>query len=278
MGRVISIVNQKGGVGKTTTAVNLSSALARMGRKVLVVDIDPQGNASSGLGVDKNGLEATLYDVFLGIFSLSSIIVGTAQNSLWVAPANMDLVGAEVELSGVPGREQRLKEQLVRLRSQFDYVFLDCPPSLGLLTLNARVASDSVLVPLQCEYYALEGISALMQTITLARQELNPSLDLEGVVLTMYDGRTNLARQVGSEARKYFGNKVFDSVVPRNVRLSECPSFGQPIFLYDEQSAGAEAYSSLALELEKKRNFVPAEGDEGEESGLDEPMVANRNF
>ena len=265
-------------MGKTTTAVNLSSALARMGRKVLVVDIDPQGNASSGLGVDKNGLEATLYDVFLGIFSLSSIIVGTAQNSLWVAPANMDLVGAEVELSGVPGREQRLKEQLVRLRSQFDYVFLDCPPSLGLLTLNALVASDSVLVPLQCEYYALEGISALMQTITLARQELNPSLDLEGVVLTMYDGRTNLARQVGSEARKYFGNKVFDSVVPRNVRLSECPSFGQPIFLYDEQSAGAEAYSSLALELEKKRNFVPAEGDEGEESGLDEPMVANRNF
>lgn len=255
MGKVISIVNQKGGVGKTTTAVNLSSALARLGRKVLVVDIDPQGNASSGLGVDKNGLEATLYDVFLGIFNLSSIIVGTAQSSLWVAPANMDLVGAEVELSGVPGRETRLRDQVERLRSQFDYIFFDCPPSLGLLTLNALVASDSVLVPLQCEYYALEGVSALMQTITLARQQLNPTLELEGVVLTMYDGRTNLARQVGNEARKYFGDKVFQAVVPRNVRLSECPSFGQPIFIYDEQSAGAEAYSSLALELERRRTL-----------------------
>ncbi len=278
MGRVISIVNQKGGVGKTTTAVNLSSALARMNRKVLLVDIDPQGNASSGLGVDKNGLEATLYDVFVGIFSLSSIIVGTAQNSLWVAPANTDLVGAEVELVGVPGRELVLKNQLERLRSQFDYIFIDCPPSLGLLTLNALVASESVLVPLQSEYYALEGISALMQTITLARQELNPHLELEGVVLTMYDGRTNLARQVGNEARKFFGDSVFKTVVPRNIRLSECPSFGQPIFLYDEKSVGAEAYSSLALELERRREHQPLEEDDSTESLASDQMAANQKY
>jgi len=272
MGKVIAVVNQKGGVGKTTTAVNLSSALSRLGRKVLVVDVDPQGNASSGLGVDKNGLEATLYDVFVGIFSLSSIIVGTAQSSLWVAPANTDLVGSEVELNGVPGRELILKNQLERLRTQFDYIFLDCPPSLGLLTLNALVAADSVLVPLQCEYYALEGISSLMQTITLAREELNRELELEGVVLTMFDGRTNLARQVGNEARKFFGDKVFKTVVPRNVRLSECPSFGQPIFIYDEQSVGAEAYSSLALELEKRRRGGKP-NDESSES--DELLAAN---
>lgn len=271
MGKVIAVVNQKGGVGKTTTAVNLSSALSRLGRKVLVVDVDPQGNASSGLGVDKNGLEATLYDVFVGIFSLSSIIVGTAQSSLWIAPSNTDLVGSEVELNGVPGRELILKNQLERLRTQFDYVFLDCPPSLGLLTLNALVAADSVLVPLQCEYYALEGISSLMQTITLARQELNPNLELEGVVLTMFDGRTNLARQVAAEARKFFGASVFNTFIPRNVRLSESPSFGQSIFIYDDQSVGAEAYSSLALELEKRRR---ASGGSISEEGQ-EQLVAN---
>ena len=256
MGRVIAVVNQKGGVGKTTTAVNLSSACAALGRKVLVIDIDPQGNATSGLGVDKNGLEATLYDVFLGVFSLSSVIVGTEQNSLWVAPSNSDLVGVEVELSGVPGREHRLKNQLTRLRTQFDYIFLDCPPSLGLLTLNALVAANSVLVPLQCEYYALEGVSSLMQTIAIARQELNKELELEGVVLTMYDGRTNLARQVGTEARKHFGEAVFRSVIPRNVRLSEAPSFGKPIFLYDPQSIGADAYRDLALELEERHGIT----------------------
>ena len=256
MGRVIAIVNQKGGVGKTTTAVNLSAALAVAGRKVLVIDIDPQGNATSGLGVDKNGLEATLYDVFLGVFSLSSVIVGTEQNSLWVAPSNSDLVGVEVELSGVPGREHRLKNQLSRLRTQFDYIFLDCPPSLGLLTLNALVAANSVLVPLQCEYYALEGISSLMQTIAIARQELNKELELEGVVLTMYDGRTNLARQVGNEARKHFGEAVFRTLIPRNVRLSEAPSFGKPIMLYDPQSIGAEAYQDLAMELEERHGVT----------------------
>ena len=233
MGRVIAIVNQKGGVGKTTTAVNLSSALARIGRKILLIDIDPQGNATSGLGVDKNGLEANLYDMFLGVFNLSSVIVGSVQESLWVAPSNSDLVGVEVELANTPGRELRLKSQIERIRSQFDYIFLDCPPSLGILTINALVASDSVLVPLQCEYYALEGISSLMHTVALARNELNPHLELEGVVLTMYDGRTNLARQVGTEARKYFGDAVFQTMIPRNVRLSESPSFGKPIFMYD---------------------------------------------
>lgn len=267
MGRIIAVVNQKGGVGKTTTAVNLASALASIGRKVLVVDIDPQGNASSGLGIDKHGLEATLYDVFVGIFSLSSIIVGTEQACLWVAPSNPDLVGAEVELQGVPGRELIMKNQLSRLRSQFDYIFFDCPPSLGLLTLNALVAADSVLVPLQCEYYALEGISALMGTIKLARQQLNPTLELEGVVLTMYDGRTNLARQVTAEARKFFGDTVFQTVIPRNVRLSESPSFGQPIFIYDPQSVGAQAYAGLAAELEFRREQRIRRIEEGPSAG-----------
>ena len=252
MGKVIAVANQKGGVGKTTTSVNLASALASIGRKVLLVDVDPQGNATSGCGVEKNDLEATLYDVFTGVFSLSSIIVGTEQQSLWVAAANDDLVGADVVLSQTKGREDILRSELSILRTQFDYIFIDCPPSLGLLTLNALVAADSLLVPLQCEYYALEGISSLMQTVKLARQHLNPELQLEGVVLTMYDGRTNLARQVAQEARSFFGNGVFSTVVPRNIRLSESPSFGQPIFLYDPTSVGAKAYRSLADELEER--------------------------
>lgn len=268
MGRVIAIANQKGGVGKTTTSVNLSSALALLKKKVLVIDIDPQGNATSGLGVDKNGMEANLYDVFVGALGLSSVIVGTEQPSLWVAPANNDLVGAEVELLGVPGRESILKEQIEALRSRFDYIFIDCPPSLGQLTLNALVAADSLLIPLQCEYYALEGISALMQTVKLARQQLNPTLGLEGVILTMYDGRTNLARQVAAEARAFFGHGVFNSVIPRNVRLSESPSFGKPIFLYDPDSVGAIAYRALAEELERRST-------EREEPANDEPVVAN---
>ncbi len=273
MSRVIAIVNQKGGVGKTTTAVNLPSALATMGRKVLVVDIDPQGNATSGLGIEKHDLEATLYDVFLGVFSLSSVLVGAEQESLWVAPSNNDLVGAEVEIGSVPGRDSILRKQLEPLRDQFDYIFIDCPPSLGLLTINALVAADTLLVPLQCEYYALEGISALMQTVKLARQKLNHKLGLEGVVLTMYDGRTNLARQVGAEAREFFGHSVFNSVIPRNVRLSESPSFGKPIFLYDSDSRGAKAYLSLAKELEKRQQ--ERAGGAGEDEG-GERLVANQ--
>jgi chromosome partitioning protein len=252
MGRVIAVANQKGGVGKTTTAVNLSAALARRGRKVLLIDSDPQGNATSGVGVDKNGMEATICDVYSGVFNLSSVIVGTHFGSLWLAPANGDLVGSEIELAQLPGRETVLKNQLSRLRNQFDYVVLDCPPSLGLLTVNAFAAADSLLIPLQCEYYALEGISALMQTMNVARENLNRSLVLEGVVLTMYDLRTNLSRQVEQEARKFFGEQVFKAVIPRSIRLSECPSFGQPIFAYDESSAGAKAYAELAKELEER--------------------------
>lgn len=252
MGKVISVANQKGGVGKTTTSVNLSSALAELGRKILVIDIDPQGNATSGCGVDKNGREASLYDVFMGVFNLSSIIVGTEQEGLWVAPANADLVGVEVELNNTPDRESILRNQLRDLRHQFDYIFIDCPPSLSLLTVNALVACDSLLVPLQCEYYALEGVSSLMRTVGLARENLNTNLELEGVVLTMYDGRTNLARQVGAEAKEFFGNAMFETIIPRNIRLSECPSFGKPIFLYDPTSAGSLAYSALAEELEER--------------------------
>ena len=249
MGRVISIANQKGGVGKTTTTVNLSASLAKIGFKVLVVDIDPQGNATSGLGIDKYGLEANLYDVFAGVFNLSSVIVGTELPSLWVAPANMDLVGAELELANREGRELVLKRELGKLREQFDFILIDCPPSLGMLTLNALVASDGILVPLQCEYYALEGISALMQSVELAKKQLNQKLELEGVVLTMYDSRTNLSRQVGDEARQFFASKVFKTLIPRNIKLSESPSFGKPVLLYDPQSIGAVSYQSLAQEL-----------------------------
>lgn len=249
MKKIIAIANQKGGVGKTTTSVNLSSALALLGNKVLVIDIDPQGNATSGLGVDKNNLNSTLCDLFTGEFALSSIILGTEQSGLWVAPSNNDLIGAELELYDKVGRESILKNEIQKIEPNFDYVILDCPPSLGLLTVNALVAAQSILVPLQCEYYALEGISALMETISLARSQLNPALDLEGVLLTMYDGRTNLARQVAHEAKNFFGDKVFNTVIPRNIKLSESPSFGKPIFLYDQESLGAKAYRNLALEL-----------------------------
>lgn len=260
MGRVIAIVNQKGGVGKTTTAVNLSAALAVAGRKVLVIDIDPQGNATSGLGIDKNGVDATLFDVFTGVFSLSSAIVGTTFPSLWVAPANNDLVGAEIELARREGRERVLLEQIEKLKNQFEYIFIDCPPSLGLLTLNALVAANSLLIPLQCEYYALEGISSLMQAVALARETLNPKLEIEGVVLTMFDNRTNLAREVEKEARKYFSKEVFKTVIPRNIRLSESPSFGKPIVIYDPASVGALAYKALGEELERRRG---AKGENG---------------
>ncbi len=271
MGRVIAIANQKGGVGKTTTSINLSAALAKLGRKVLLIDIDPQGNATSGVGVDKHGQEASLYDVFAEIFQLSSVIVGTEFPSLWIAPANSDLVGSEVELIHKKGREHILRRQLQRLRTQFNYIILDCPPSLGLLTVNALAAADSLLVPLQAEYYALEGISSLMQTYELARKQLNENLEFEGVVMTMYDSRTNLSRQVESEARSFFGEKVFKTMIPRNVRLSESPSFGKPIFSYDPFSPGAQSYLSLAKELEKRYEERGGSIEEIEE----EQLIAN---
>ncbi|MCC6221514.1 MAG: ParA family protein [Deltaproteobacteria bacterium] len=252
MGKVIAIANQKGGVGKTTTSVNLSAALAEDGCKVLLIDIDPQGNTTSGLGIDKHGLAETIYDVFSNSVPLGTVIVNTALDTLWLAPSNSDLVGSEIELSGRVGRELVLKKELEQLRSRYDYIFLDCPPSLGLLTVNAFVASDSILVPLQCEYYALEGISSLLESVNLARQQLNPELGLVGVVLTMFDSRTNLSRQVEKEVREFFKTEVFDTVIPRNVRLSECPSFGQPIIIYDPLSIGAGAYQSLAREVRER--------------------------
>ena len=275
MGKVIAVANQKGGVGKTTTTVNLSAALAALGHSVLVLDIDPQGNATSGLGVERGKIEASIYDVFAGIFDLSSVIIPSEFASLSIAPASSDLVGAELELINLPARESVLWNQLREIRSRFDYVFIDCPPSLGLLTVNALVASDSLLVPLQCEYYALEGISALTQTVKLAREQLNRALELEGVVLTMYDGRTNLSRQVDAEARQFFGDYVFQTVIPRNVRLSECPSFGKPIFSYDAQSAGALAYEALAEEF-LKRNEARMAGEERRSDGAEEALAVNR--
>jgi chromosome partitioning protein len=252
MAKTIAVVNQKGGVGKTTTTVNLSASLASKAFRVLIIDIDPQGNATSGVGVDKHGLDGTVYDIFCGTFQLSTIVTGTELPGLWVAPANSDLVGADLEIVDREGREAILRDHIAKISSQFDYILIDCPPSLGLLTVNALTAADTLLIPLQCEYYALEGISSLIQTMEVARQGLNPALELEGVVLTMYDSRTNLSRQVEAEARKHFGEGVFRTVIPRNVRLSESPSFGKPILLYDPNSIGSIAYKALADELVKK--------------------------
>ena len=252
MGRIIALANQKGGVGKTTTVVNLAASLALKNRSVAVLDIDPQGNATSGLGVDKNAQKRSLYDVFMSSADAASVLVDTEIITLKLGTANGDLVAAEVDLAGRDGRESVLKNAIRPLTSDYDYIFIDCPPSLGFLTLNALVAADSVLVPLQCEYYALEGISALMDTIEVVRTQLNPELEIEGVVATMYDGRTNLSRQVYGEAKKYFKDALFKTPVPRNVRISESPSFGKPIVLYDAISAGALAYDALADELEKR--------------------------
>ena len=251
MGKVISVANQKGGVGKTTTTVNLSAALAKRGKKVLLIDADPQGNATSAVGIDKDS-EYSLYDVLINEEDFEKVIVSTKTKNLKVCLSNISLAGAEVELVSMMSREQRLKEQLLKIKDQFDYIFIDCPPSLGLVTLNSFTASDSVLIPVQCEYFALEGLGQLMNTINLVKKHLNKEIKIEGAVLTMYDIRTNLANQVVKEVKKYFQDKVYKQVIPRNVKLSEAPSYGMPIVEYDARSKGAKAYDKLAKEFLKK--------------------------
>jgi chromosome partitioning protein len=253
MARVICIANQKGGVGKTTTSVNLSAALASKGRKVLLIDLDPQGNASSGLGLKKfEYQDANIYHVLIGEKTLAEVVRPTNMSTLMIAPANPDLVGAEIELVDSQKREYRLKDALHLFAGQFDYVLIDCPPSLGLLTLNALTAANTFIVPLQCEYYALEGLSQLLNTAGLVKKNINPELRIEGIVLTMFDTRNNLSHQVVSEIQTHFGDKVFGAVIPRNVRLSEAPSHGQAIIEYDQRSIGAVKYLELAEELDQK--------------------------
>ncbi len=250
MAKVISIANQKGGVGKTTTAVNLSACIAEKGKKVLLIDIDPQGNATSGLGVEAHESKS-VYNVLVEELDIKETIEHTMIKKLDVCPANINLAGAEVELVSMMSRETRLKNAIENVRDEYDYIFIDCPPSLGLITLNSFTASDSVLVPIQCEYYALEGLGQLINTIKLVQKHLNKDLKVEGVILTMFDARTNLSTQVVDEVEKYFGNKVFQTIIPRNIRLSEAPSHGLPINLYDPNSKGSDTYKKLAKELIK---------------------------
>ena len=249
MARVITIFNQKGGVGKTTTVINLAAALGKRDKKILIVDVDPQGNATSGLGVDKNDLKLSIYDALINGVSLTEILQKTSAENVDIIPSNVDLAGAEIEMIGIEDRELTLKKALETVKANYDFIFIDCPPSLGLLSINGLSASHSVLIPIQCEYYALEGVSQLVDTIMLVKKGLNPDLEVEGVVLSMFDGRTNLSIQVVDEVKKYFKGKVYTSIIPRNVRLAEAPSYGLSVIDYDPKSRGAETYSDLAEEF-----------------------------
>ncbi|MBM7583260.1 chromosome partitioning protein [Caldicoprobacter guelmensis] len=249
MSKVISIANQKGGVGKTTTNVNLSACIAALGKKVLTIDIDPQGNTTSGVGIDKNRINCSIYDVLINGVDAREAIISTKIENLDLIPSNIQLAGAEIEMVPMIARETILKRAIEPIKNEYDYIFIDCPPSLGLLTINALTASDKVMVPIQCEYYALEGLSQLINTINIVKKKLNPSLELEGVVLTMFDARTNLSIQVVEDVKKHFRDKVYRTIIPRNVRLGEAPSHGLPITLYDPKCVGAVAYCELAEEF-----------------------------
>ena len=250
VGKIISVANQKGGVGKTTTTINLSTMLSKKGKKVLLIDADPQGNATSGVGAEKE-VEYSTYDILVSDVEIVQALEKTIIKNLLVCPSNINLAGAEVELVSMMSREQRLKEKLEEIKDKFDYILIDCPPSLGLITLNAFTASDTVLIPVQCEYYALEGLGQLLNTINLVKKHLNKNLEIEGALLTMYDARTNLSNQVVKEVKKYFGDKVYKTVIPRNVRLSEAPSYGMPITEYDPRSKGAKTYEKFTKEFLK---------------------------
>ena len=249
MGKTIAIANQKGGVGKTTTAINLSACLAEKGRKVLVIDTDPQGNTTSGFGIDKNNLENTIYELILGECSISDCIIKKVVENVSVLPSNVNLAAAEIELIGIDKKEYILKKEVDYIKDEYDFIIIDCPPSLNMLTINAMTTADSVLVPIQCEYYALEGLSQLIHTINLVKERLNPNLEMEGTVFTMYDSRTNLSNQVVENVKQNLHQKIYNTLIPRNIRLAEAPSHGMPINLYDAKSAGAEAYMQLAEEV-----------------------------
>ncbi|PIW59934.1 MAG: sporulation initiation inhibitor Soj [Candidatus Omnitrophica bacterium CG12_big_fil_rev_8_21_14_0_65_50_5] len=258
MGKTIAICNQKGGTGKTTTAVNLSSCLSSLDNKILIVDVDPQGNATSGVGINKSELKLSVYEMILGKIAAPDVIIRDVHKNLDVIPCNINLTGAEIELVGAFSRENKLKKALENVKDQYDYIFIDAPPSLGLLTLNALVASDSIMIPIQCEFYALEGVSQLLGTINLVRESLNPGLYVEGVLMTMADFRTNLTNEVIKEIKKFFDSKVYTTIIPRNIRLGEAPSFGKPIHVYDPESIGAKRYMDLAKEF-LSRNLSKAD-------------------
>lgn len=259
--RIITVANQKGGVGKTTTAINLATALAAIGERVLIVDLDPQGNASTGLGIDRKDRDLSSYDVMVGTASIAEAATKTAVPELWIVPSTLDLLGVEMEIAGTPDRAMRLRKALrgpVATSGKFDYVLIDCPPSLNLLTINAMAAADSVLVPLQCEFFALEGLSQLLETIGEVRAAINPALEIQGIVLTMYDGRNNLANQVVEDVRQHMGEKVYQTIIPRNVRVSEAPSYGKPAILYDLKCTGSQAYLQLASEVIRRERRLRA--------------------